>query len=88
MSLDASYIFRSQIVKARLTGYYTKMEDANEISFFYADGIQGFEESSEFVQEVLRGIDKKHMGGELGIEAQVTPTIKLKGVASFGEYTY
>ena len=88
MSFDASYILRSSIIKARLTGYYTKMEDANEISFFYADGIQGFEETSEFIQEVLQGIDKKHMGVELGIEAQVTSTIKLKGVASVGEFTY
>ena len=29
-SFDASYIFRSPIVKARLTGYYTQMQDANE----------------------------------------------------------
>jgi len=28
------------------------------------------------------------LGAELGIEAQVTPTIKLKGAASVGQYTY
>jgi len=93
-SVDASYIFRSPIVKARLTGFYTKIEDANEVSFYYADGVGGFEDtqgvaqSREFVSEVLQGIDKKHLGAELGIEAQVTPTIKLKGAASFGQYTY
>ena len=93
-SLDASYIFRSPIVKARLTGFYTKIEDANEVSFYYADGVGGFvdadgiSQSNEFVSEVLQGIDKKHIGAELGIEAQVTPTIKLKGAASFGQYTY
>ena len=91
-SIDASYIFRSPIVKAKLTGYYTKIEDANEISFYYADGLTsvGIEqnETSAFVQEILQGVDKRHIGAELGIEAQVTPTIKLKGVASVGEYTY
>ncbi len=85
-SLDASYIFRSPIIKARLTGYYTKMEDANEISFFFADGIGG--DNQAFVQEILKGVDKQHIGGELGIEAQVTSTIKLKGVASVGQFTY
>jgi Carboxypeptidase regulatory-like domain len=85
-SIDASYIFRSPIVKAKLTGYYTKFQDASEISFFFADGIGG--DNSNFVQEVLQDIDKKHIGAELGIEAQVTPTIKLKGVASVGQYTY
>jgi hypothetical protein len=85
-SIDASYIFRSPIVKARLTGHYTTIEDANEISFFFADGIGG--DNANFVQEILQGIDKKHFGAELGIEAQVTPTIKLKGAASIGQYTY
>ncbi|WP_046758869.1 TonB-dependent receptor [Kordia jejudonensis] len=85
-SFDASYIYRSPIVKARLTGYYTKMEDANEISFFFADGIGG--DNQAFVQEILQGVDKRHLGGELGIEVQATSTIKLKGVASLGQYTY
>ena len=85
-SVDASYIYRSPIVKAKLTGFYTTMKNANEISFFFADGIGG--DNTAFVQEVLQGIDKQHIGMELGIEAQVTPTLKLKGVASVGEYTY
>jgi len=85
-SVDASYIFRSSIVKAKLTGYYTKIEDANEISFFFADGVGG--DNNQFIQEILQGVDKKHIGMEFGLEAQVTPTIKLKGVASVGQYTY
>lgn len=85
-SVDASYIFRSPIVKAKLTGYYTKISDASEISFFFADGIGG--DNTAFVQEILQGIDKKHLGGELGVEAQVTPTIKLKGAAAVGQFTY
>ncbi|WCO01527.1 TonB-dependent receptor [Psychroserpens ponticola] len=91
-SFDASYIFRSSIVKAKLTGYYSKIEDANEVGFYYADGLSGFDiqdnDTSAFVQEILQGIDKKHIGVELGIEAQVTPTIKLKGAGSVGQYTY
>ncbi|WP_040279708.1 carboxypeptidase regulatory-like domain-containing protein [Psychroserpens damuponensis] len=91
-SFDASYIFRSPIVKAKLTGYYSKIADANEVGFYYADGLSGFDiednDTSAFVQEVLQGIDKKHIGVEFGIEAQVTPTIKLKGAASLGQYTY
>ncbi|RED44581.1 TonB-dependent receptor-like protein [Winogradskyella eximia] len=82
-SFDASYIFRSPIVSAKLTGFYTTIEDANEISFFFTQG-----STTGFIQEVLSGVDKEHFGGELGIEAQVTPTIKLKGAASVGQYTY
>ncbi|MBP0902710.1 carboxypeptidase regulatory-like domain-containing protein [Mariniflexile gromovii] len=82
-SIDASYIFRSPIVKAKLTGFYTMIEDANEIAFFFTQG-----SSTGFIQEIIAGADKRHIGGELGIEAQVTPTIKLKGAASVGDYTY
>ncbi|MBT8309766.1 MAG: TonB-dependent receptor [Flavobacteriaceae bacterium] len=97
-ALDGSYIFRSPILKAKLTGFYTKIEDANEISFFFTEDIgsviaatgtqESGDDTGEFIQEILQGIDKKHIGAELGIEAQVTPTIKLKGAASIGQYTY
>ncbi len=90
INIDGSYIFRSPIVKARLTGYYTLMQDASEISFYYADGISvpGRSATTAFVQEVLTDIDKKNVGAEFGIEAQVTPTIKLKGAAAYGQNTY
>ncbi len=86
LSADASYILRSPIVQAKITGYYTKVQDATEISFFFADGIGG--DNNAFVQEVLSGIDKKHFGAEFGVEVQATPTIKLKAAGSFGQYTY
>jgi len=87
-SFDLNYVYRSPIVKARLTAYFTKMQDANEVSFYYADGISGIDSGTAFVQEILEGIDKRHLGIEFGIEAQVIPTIKLTGVASVGQYTY
>jgi len=88
-SFDASYIVRSPIITSRITGFYNYIQDATEISFFFADGISGDNRDNNFfVQEILNGIDKKHLGVELGLEAQVTPTIKLKGAASIGQYTY
>ena len=88
MSFDANYIFRTPIFTGRLTGFYSEVKDANEISFYYADGLVGFSEDSEFVQEILQGIDKKYLGVEFGVEAQIIPTVKLKGAASIGQYTY
>ncbi|MFC4721509.1 carboxypeptidase regulatory-like domain-containing protein [Geojedonia litorea] len=89
---DISYIFRSPIVKAKVTGFYSKLEDANEVGFYFADGLSGDDiqdnDTAAFVQEVLQGVDKKNFGVEVGIEAQVTPSIKLKGAASVGQYTY
>ena len=88
MSLDANYIFRTPIFTGRLTGFYSEVKDANEISFYYADGLVGFQDDSEFIQEILQGIDKKYFGVEFGVEAQIIPTVKLKGAASIGQYTY
>jgi len=88
MSFDANYIFRTPIFTGRLTGFYSAVKDANEISFYYADGLVGFEDDSEFIQEILQGIDKKYFGVEFGVEAQIIPTVKLKGAASIGQYTY
>jgi hypothetical protein len=85
-SFDGSYILRAPLLQARVRGYYTKIEDANEVSFFFADGIGG--DNTAFVQEILQGIAKKHFGVELGLEYQILATVKLKGVASFGQYTY
>jgi hypothetical protein len=89
-SADISYIIRTPKIKGRITGYYTKFEDATEISFFYADGISGISdtESAAFVQEVVTGIDKRNIGLEFGMEYQITPTIKLKGAAAVGDYIY
>lgn len=82
-SVDLSYIFRSPIVKARLTGFYSGFENGTDIGFFFTESSSGF-----FVQEIQTDIEKRHLGAELGIEAQVTPTIKLKGAASVGQYLY
>ena len=81
-SVDASYIYRSPTIKARLTGFYSGFQDGTDIGFFFT------ENSSNFVQEVQTNIERRHIGAELGIEAQVTPTIKLKAAASVGQYTF
>ncbi len=85
-TVDASYIFRSSAIKARLTGYYTQIMDATNISFFFTEAISGSD--TGFVQEILTDIDTSHLGAELGIEYQITPTIKLKAAAGIGSFTY
>lgn len=87
-NVDLSYIFRSSNVKARLTGYYNTIQDQTEINFFFTESAQGFEDGNAFVQEITNGINTRKVGAELGVEAQVTPTIELKAVAAFGENVY
>jgi len=90
-SADVSYVIRTPKLKARLTGFFSKIQNATETSFFFAEGIFDAEASADtnaFVAETVTDIDKKMMGGEFGIEYNFTSTIKLTGSASYGQYTY
>lgn len=91
-SLDASYVFRSPIVKARLTAYYTSIKNGTQTSFFYADGIfddgAGYTNTSAFVSQTLTHVNKKNLGAELSLEYQINPTLKTTFSAAFGQYTY
>ena len=94
-SLDASYILKAPKFKARLTAFYSKIQNATETSFFFADGVavddgnpDTVDGTSNFVSETVTGLDKKNIGAELGIEYQVTSTIKATITAGYGEYTY
>jgi len=90
LTIDGSYFFRTAKTKMRLTGYYTLMREGTELSFYYADGISVPDRSAStaFVQEVLTNIDKQNIGGEWGLETQITPTVKLKAAAAYGQHTY
>ena len=88
VSADGSYIVRMPKFKARLTGFYAKIKDATEVSFYYGEFSDDAGDSDTFVSEITRGIDKQNMGAELGLEYQITSTIKATAAASYGQYIY
>lgn len=90
LAADVGYIFRTPSFRTRFTGYITQVSKGTELSFYYADGLseQGRENTNAFVQEILTGISKRHLGIEAGIDYQITSTIKVKGVAAIGQYIY
>jgi hypothetical protein len=83
---DVNYIFRASKSQTRLTAFYTKFSDAIETSFFFAEGLRG--NQADFVNEIVTGISKNHIGVEFSTEYQLTTTIKLIGAGSFGQFTY
>lgn len=87
-NVDLSYIYRAPLIKARLTGFYTGFSDVTDIGFFFTQNALGTDDNNAFVQEIVTGIDKRNIGVEMGIEAQVTTTLKLKAAASVGQYIY
>jgi len=90
-SFDASYIIKAPRFKSRLTAYYSNIKNATETSFFFGEGI--FEDDNgdggdAFVAETVTNIEKQNIGLELGMEYQITSTIKLMLSGAYGEYTY
>ncbi len=83
---DVNYIFRTSKLQSRLSAFYTKFSNAIETSFFFAEGLRG--NQADFVNEIVTGIAKKHIGAEMSAEYQLTATIKLIGAGSFGQFTY
>lgn len=88
--VDLKYVWRHPVVRASLSGYFLKLTDLSNISFYYADGLTGLEnqENSAYVQEILTGIDKQNTGFELAVEAKVLTNVKLRGVAAIGHSVY
>jgi len=85
-SVDASYIIRMPSLKARFTAYFNETENTTDISFYYADNVSLG--NGEFVSEVVTGQNKRNKGVEVGLEYQLTSTLKATAVAAYGEYTY
>ena len=88
-SVDIGYIYRSPKIKSRVTAFYSNFKGGNDLGFYFTENISGLGlEQDAFIQEVLSDVEKQNLGIELGIEAQITSTFKLKGAASIGQYTY
>ena len=91
-SNDLSYILRGQILKVRLSGYYTTISNATDVSRYYLEGgggnLSALGAPNAFIAEVLSGTDKRYMGLELGLDVKVTPTLNANFVASVGDYEY
>lgn len=83
-AMEAGYHLRLPWLQGRFGSFYTRLRDLSEIRFFFADGGLG----SDFVQEVLTGLDYLYMGFELGLEFDLGPELKASTVASFGKYLY
>ncbi len=87
---DISYRYRSSKFNLRLTGYYTRINNATEVSYYFTNGLGGLgrRNTAAFVQEALTDIEKQHIGLELGTEYQITPTLKIKSALALGQFTY
>lgn len=81
-STDINYNLRSPFMKARLSAYYTRFMDQNDMKSFYHDTYL------TFINYSMTGITKEHKGIEFGAEIKVTSAISVNLAAAFGSYKY
>jgi hypothetical protein len=94
---DLSYVVNTPFFKMRLTGFLVDTQNDTNVQRFFADGIQLQSASADgtlqnvqsaFVTQIMSNVEKRNMGGELGIDVKILPTLSLQGLASYGQYTY
>lgn len=77
MAGDISYVLRAPNIKARLTAYQTRINDGLWVRSYYHEDLK------DFVNFIMRDVDQLTSGVELGIDANISPTIS--GHAVFGK---
>ena len=82
VSADLSYLLNTPRIKARLTGYYTQINDRIRNRSFYDDT------QNTFVNMMLSNLDERHIGMEFGLEAKLTKTISFRTAFAHGKNTY
>lgn len=89
-SLDFGYIYRSPLVNGRISAYYAGFQNGTNVGFYFTQGLAGLglNNADAFVQEMTTNVDRRNIGVEFGLDAQVTPTIKLKAAGSFSQFVF
>ena len=79
---EFTYNLNLPYIKARLSAYYTKMNDLSKVISFYDDT------QSSFTNFAMSGIDKRYYGVELGLKVPIAWGLAFQGAVSWGDYRY
>ena len=81
-SAELTYNLNLPYIKARVSGYYTKMNDLAKVISFYDDT------QSSYTNFAMTGIDKRYYGVELGLDVPIWNGLSLRSAISWGRYQY
>ena len=79
---DLTYEFNYNIVRGRVTGFYTRFWDGTELNGYYDDEVR------TFVNQAITGINRRHCGVEAAVAVKLGTYFTLTGAASVGDYRY
>lgn len=81
-AFEVGYFLRSPNVKLKAQMFYSQfMNITRTYSFFHGD-------LETFVNYSLTKMDRRHLGGEIGIEYKVAPSVTLSAAIAIGQYMY
>ncbi len=81
-TVEGGYLYNSPRLKGRATAYLTNFSDITKIRRFYYDDLK------TFVNYTVNGIEKRHSGIELAVDANLGQGFTASAVASLGEFLY
>lgn len=81
-SSDIGYFHKSPKFKVKALAYYSTFKDESQVISFYHD------DERSFVNFIMNGIDREHLGVELAASAKLTTTLTAHAVAGIGQYIY
>ena len=81
-SAELTYNLNLPYIKARLSGYFTQMNDLSKVISYYDDT------QSSFTNFAMSDIDKRYMGAEFAISVPIWGGISFQGAANYGDYRY
>ncbi len=84
---EIGYRFDAPGVKFKANAYYADIDDLAEISFFFSENATG-EVDGAFGAFVNHNIDRRHVGIEAALTANITDRITAKAVAAVGQHLY
>ncbi len=79
---EFSYAVKYGPVAAKISGFYTRVQDAVQQSAFYNDS------EGKFTYLTMTGVEKTHFGGEFALVYNVTSTLSFNFLASITEAEY
>ncbi len=80
--VDLTYNLNLPYIKARVSGYFSTMNDQTKVISFYDDV------ERSFTNFAMSGIDKRYYGVEAAVSVPIWNGISAIGAVSWGDYTY
>jgi len=82
LSYDLTYAFNYKIIRGRLSGFRTTVNDAVEKLGYYDD------EYRTFINHLLSGVNKLYQGVELGVSIPINSMFSVSGAGTYADYRY